>query len=330
MNSSDQYDIDTLIVRYLDGDATSEEQEVLNSWIVGSEANRRQFEEVEQIWKMTSGTQEVEKIDTEANWQRFKHTTGIEDKPVRTLKQKPDRSRWYKIAAVLVVAIGVSLFWFFNSSQETVLIAEETQQFDLPDGSIIWLKEGSSLSYSNSDFNKEAREVYLEGEGYFEVTHNTNKPFIVFANNSETKVLGTTFTVSEDTIHKTTSVALLTGKVAFKTDIENEILEPGESSTASYTGVIKKKKTDDLNLLAWKTKTLHFEATPLKKVVQDLNKVYSKTVRLENKSIQDCTLTINFENESLDKVLQTLQILFDVEVDQEGSDIRLLGGSCQK
>ena len=332
MNTSDEYDIDTIIVRYLDGDATTSEQNVLDTWISQSESNRKQFEDIERIWKITPGAQDAEKIDTQARWDQFVQKTGIDKQsPVATIQSETsDSSLWYKIAAVVIVALGVGVFWLLNSNQETVYIAEETKEIELPDGTRIWLKQGSSLSFVDDNFDTDKREVYLEGEAYFEVVHNTQKPFVVTANNSEIQVLGTTFTVREDTLRRTTSVALLTGKVAFKTDIENEILEPGEISTASYTGEISKTEIEDPNLLAWKTKVLHFEATPLKQVVVDLNRTYAQKIELGNKTLEECTLTINFENESLDKVIQTLQILFDVEVERQNSSIRLTGGSCRK
>lgn len=104
---------------------------------------------------------------------------------------------------------------------------------DLPDGTRVWLGANSLLKFP-SEFAKEAREVYIEGEGYFNVAHDKNSPFIVKTHNINTKVFGTEFIVNSFKSLQINSVALLSGSVEVKNVKGTTIkLTPGQKASSS-------------------------------------------------------------------------------------------------
>lgn len=139
----------------------------------------------------------------------------------------------------------------------------------LGDGTITWLNAQSSISFPIG-FD-EIRKVSLKGEAFFDVKHDASRPFIVDAENSTVKVLGTKFNV-KSSIEKTTT-ALLEGKVEFFQNDQSEILRPGEGATAD--GFKLKKVPVDLELItAWKNGMFLFEKSALSEVLDEIGRWY--------------------------------------------------------
>ncbi|WP_215223041.1 FecR family protein [Echinicola shivajiensis] len=148
--------------------------------------------------------------------------------------------------------------------------AKKVLGVSLTDGSQVWVNAQSSLSF-NPQFSKEQRKVKLRGEAFFDVKHDPSKPFIVEAENSEVKVLGTKFNV-KSSVEKTTTV-LLEGKVEFSQNDQNEILRPGEGATAD--GSKLKKVTVDMDeVMAWKNGVFLFEKSALSEVLDEVGRWY--------------------------------------------------------
>lgn len=119
------------------------------------------------------------------------------------------------------------------------------------------------------------------------------------------------------------------GSVQFSTEKEQQILVPGDKIVANSFGNISKVKNENENFLSWKTKTLLFENTSIKAVIKDIEKYYKINVEIENTDFLQCTLTTEFNNESLEDVLETLKILFDIEYSEsEPSQYTIKNGSC--
>ena len=140
------------------------------------------------------------------------------------LNRQPNFIQYFlKIAAVIlfVITTSISVYYIssgYNSSSdnlancETVVPLGSQAKMILPDGTVAWLNSGSTLKY-NKLYGKHDREVQLTGEGYFQVTKDKTKPFLVHTNNIEVKVLGTVFNVRSYSDDSTVEVNLLEGKV---------------------------------------------------------------------------------------------------------------------
>ena len=156
----------------------------------------------------------------------------------------------------------------------------------LPDGSTAWLNAGSRLVYP-SFFDKDKREVYLIGEGYFEVTHDEKLPFVVKTNDLEVEVLGTQFNLSAYPSDNIIETVLVEGKVrvketGFQLLKKDYILLPNQR--AAYNRENAETKIENVevdNYVAWHLGFLQFESTDLNRIVKKLERYYNIRIRLE-------------------------------------------------
>ena len=162
----------------------------------------------------------------------------------------------------------------------TIIVPNGTYyKLTLPDGTIAWVNSGSKLKYY-SDIPNDIRLTELQGEAYFDVTHNKNLPFIVKVNDLEVKVLGTSFNIKSvdgDDYIKTT---LVSGSVQLigKKDQKNSFLikiNPGEQAVFSKTNKnIEVRKVDTEMYCSWKDGYFKFQDTPFTEAVNTVSRNY--------------------------------------------------------
>ena len=231
----------------------------------------------------------------------------------------------YAAAVLVAVLLSVAGYEIVSNKAESPKILEisSTDQvvksFKLPDGTLVSLNSDTQLKYPKR-FGKETREVTIEGEAFFEVKPNKNKPFIIHAGNAQIKVLGTSFNVSAYPRARLLEVIVETGKVQVSnkltvTEQTNElILDPGDKGTLVYSSnALLKTTNQDPNFMAWKTHNLIFRATSLNEVISNLEKVYKVNIRLADPKLNGLLLTAHFNDYSLDFILKVIETTFQME-----------------
>jgi ferric-dicitrate binding protein FerR (iron transport regulator) len=213
----------------------------------------------------------------------------------------------------------------------TLTAGNSKQIFFLPDSSRVTLNQFSTLTYQPG-LDGDERTVKLEGEGFFEVKRNEQKPFVVLTENSRTEVLGTSFTVKSDEAG-ITEVQVVTGRVAFsargeKGPAQRVILTPGFKAVASAQDSVVKTKIEDPNFRAWQTDRLEFDNTPLNEVITSLGQYFDVTIKVENKKLLGCRFTGSFEQPKLKQVLEVLAESMQVRYNYEGNHYTLSGRGC--
>lgn len=149
----------------------------------------------------------------------------------------------------------------------------------LPDGTNVWLNAASSLRFANS-FNKNERKVYLKGEAYFEVAHNTKMPFKVNFNQTEVEVLGTHFNINTyETASKTT---LLQGSVKISEKGTQKLLKPGEEAMVTPEG-IKVTKVVAAKTIAWTEGLFLFEEENMADILDQVARWYDVEIKYDGK-----------------------------------------------
>ena len=154
---------------------------------------------------------------------------------------------------------------------------------ELADGTRVWLNAESRLRYPVAFTGKE-RKVEMEGEVYFEVAKNKEKPFIVTVNGVDIRVLGTSFNVSayqEDVV-----TTLVEGKVQLKKGNEQVILSPNQQAIWS-DDEFRVKQVDARNFVLWKEGVFYFEDVDLETILDDMSRWYNVTVFYEQSSAKD-------------------------------------------
>ena len=270
---------------------------------------------------------DLKKYKAEDAWGKVESRIRIQNSGKQARFRNLITSPFIRIAAALIFAalLLVSGYEvFFNPSAKNNLLELSASHkvlntFTLPDGTLVSLNSNTKLRYPKK-FGRSTREVTIEGEAFFEVKPNKNKPFIIHAGNAQIKVLGTSFNVNAYPESKLVEVTVETGRVQVlnKTDKyvqTNElILTPGDKGTLIFeSNSLRKTTNQNPNFLAWKTHNLIFKATSLDEVIQELAKVYKVDIRLADSNLNKLLLTAQFNNYSLDFILEVIETTFKIE-----------------
>jgi len=152
-------------------------------------------------------------------------------------------------------------------------------QLTLSDGTRVWLNSASTLRYPPK-FNDNFREVELEGEAYFEVSHSHNQPFVVKSAHQSTTVLGTTFNIMAyaDELEMTTTLVSGAVRVDYIGEAANTVtsavLAPGEATLLVPDGTLRKQRVDIAAATAWKDGKFYFRKTPFAQMMRQLARWY--------------------------------------------------------
>ncbi len=316
--------------QYLNGDISIENSKQLEAWLAESAANKRLFDQVKAMWEVTGQVSLDLDLDLDEAWEQTRAKITLQ-KSTSTPTFK--LGWWYKAAAaVLVVAITGAIFFFYNTTKRHVYetIAQQTKLVQLPDGSQVWLNENSNLAFLQG-FSKDHRTLDLEGEAFFEVTKDLQLPFVVRTNTLNSTVLGTSFHVRSIQSQDVSEVTVVTGKVGVTiNDGDNmTLLTPGTKiQYDTRTKVLQKSSNEDPNFLAWRNKKLIFENTPLVEIQEALEEYYHVQIHIDNMDIATCQLTSNFDDPTLEEVLEVIALTLDLEYTKEGASYRITGEGC--
>jgi ferric-dicitrate binding protein FerR (iron transport regulator) len=155
----------------------------------------------------------------------------------------------------------------------------------------------------------------LKGEAFFEVHRNEKLPFFISTYKTTIQVLGTSFNVFSDSLEKV-KVSVVSGVVAFYSGkVENGIKLTAGEQAAYNPGLtqIEKELNTDPNFLSWKTGILYFNETPIKEAFRLLQKQYSRVFVFETKQGVMPTLTTTIDNQTLEAVLEELNLLLNTK-----------------
>jgi ferric-dicitrate binding protein FerR (iron transport regulator) len=194
-------------------------------------------------------------------------------------------------------------------------------QLTLSDGSKVWLNAASSLRFP-ATFSGKERKVELTGEGYFEVAHNANMPFIVTKKDVQIKVLGTHFNVNAYDDENAMKVTLLEGSVKVSKGNEGKMIVPGEQASVSNSdGEINVKQQVDLEMVvAWKNGNFQFDRADIQSVMRQISRWYNVEVDYQGNVSQHVGGTIS-RDVNISDVLKMLEMTGGVKFKIDGKKI---------
>ncbi len=315
-----------LATKYLSNEATFEEKEELSK-ILKDEKYKEMFVWLSENW---------EDLGSKKNESNFNLDRGLQKltKKIRIYEPEFDwddkretafnrRNSFLKVAAIVLIFISLSIFTLhqFNFNEErsapVTLISKKTLPgqksiVTLFDGTKVILNAGSELKYPQM-FGNKTREVYLKGEAYFEVIHDSRKPFIVHSGELATTVLGTKFNVMAFPDESIIKISLVNGKVVVsKTtgtgNAERITLQPKQQyvyDVKSKKGTIK--KFDVLQEVGWKDNKYVFDNVPLSKALIRLGRAFGVKFELGISDRNKYRIKANFNNESLWTILEAIR-----------------------
>jgi ferric-dicitrate binding protein FerR (iron transport regulator) len=353
-----------ILFKYFQGVTTSQENKLLLEWIRKSESNKNIFYTYKSIWHgLASKGSEQEK----GNWDDF-----IKRSKVRTINISSKSKFWInlgKYAAIFIV--GFLSLWMFQNYSNFVNPDIETSENSkiivpkgskthliLPDGTQVWLNAGSTLTYPER-FGEAKREVYLEGEGYFDVVKHTDKTFMVRTSDIHVHSLGTKFNIKaypQDDIIETT---LVEGKVKVENGNASKVMqkpiylspnqtltfhktnnsialntkkEEREKVSETLNNAIKPSQIDKIVLheevnpvlyTSWKDSRWVIDSQRLDDLAIQLERIYDVNIKFKDKDLRNTRFTGTLKDESLEQVLKAMKLTAPIDYEIKGKQVIL-------
>jgi ferric-dicitrate binding protein FerR (iron transport regulator) len=283
------------------GDVSQQERENMQEWLEADERNRKEFAALRALYDimlayMPGGEQCVSPLQ-----------------PAK--KAIPLWSEWLKITAAILITFVCSYHFLQPDKKESVMQtlhvpAGQRAELMLADGTKVWLNSLTTFTFPDR-FSTASREVFLDGEAYFEVTHDETRPFAVHAKSYRIRVLGTEFNVSAyNSRHVPFEASLLKGSIEVLSPDRNQIVKvlPGnriyEKDNRLTTGLISDKEH-----FLWRNGIISFDNERMENILNQLQLYYDIEIRNENPSIKDLRYTGKFRiKDGIEHVLNVLSI----------------------
>ncbi len=337
-----------LIAKYLAGECSPEEKLAMEWWLEEYD-NLLLFRQIEAAWKQEKAPENDPAFSLEGGLSKL-HAKMAEQEEAPD-EETPAKPKYIKISSWLAAAgilLATGLGYFLVNRQHdgrhTARIAMETRtsgtkdvvSIELPDGTQVWLNKNSKLEYPKA-FDGDERQVYLQGEAFFEVVPNPEKPFIVKSDRISTRVLGTSFDVRAYKSDETASVSVATGKVEVSKEIEEGSPIRITQLTPQQELVINTEKDETyidivstFDIGAWRKDQLVFRNNTYSEVIARLEEHYGVTIALTDKNLNECRVMANFnQGATLKDVLKLLSISNSFRYKIEGSQVTIRGGACR-
>ncbi|RYY36680.1 MAG: DUF4974 domain-containing protein [Sphingobacteriaceae bacterium] len=324
-----------LIVEYFEKTISDEGLVTLQEWLDESAENLSQFSETIRILE-ASRAYVNRQPDVEKAWAGVKGKIENRNKKIFTIKKQ----RWlaYTAACLLVVFSG----WFgytklFNRPVELETISNangKKSKIVLPDGSVVYLSGGSNIKFSKV-FTERERIVQLDGEAFFDVAHNVQRPFLVKSGDITTVVMGTSFNVNAYTTTKKVMVTVRTGKVGVmaavngKQQLVKYLLPDEQISINTQNGIYAFNKINAAGTTSWINNELNYYNTSLKDIAASLEYHYGVNIEFTEPELGNVKLTVNFSNAPVHEVAETLSEISGLACTQKGNHI-FISNSYQK
>tara|TARA_Y100000310_G_scaffold340882_1_gene438174 strand:+ start:1321 stop:2370 length:1050 start_codon:yes stop_codon:yes gene_type:complete len=333
------------IAKYLAGEASKEDKAYVAAWLASESTHKKSLESLKKALRVLhSGSADW---DVEAAWatlsNRLGHASARKPRTSRVRIPTGGRTLWarspvaygLRLAVIVFLIAGVTFVaWPFLSEMRGVssvaaaqeIVTENAQRatLKLSDGTSVRLNVASALRIA--DGFPDTREVFLEGEAYFEVKRDTEKPFVVHTGEVDITVLGTEFDVRAWDVDERVEVVVARGKVSVKSigpDSQSEvILTKGQKSQVKHGNKpTPPKSVDTDNYLAWLRGELVFNDAPFLEVITQLERQYDLQIELSDSSFLSRHLTAGFGKEPVDEVLYTIALSLDLGYQRSGRSV---------
>lgn len=297
-----------LLIKYREGHASEEERRYLFSYyeLFGEDYDGLSDLDIEKINELKEGL-------NENIWNEIEeHESGE--------KQQPGKKwiSYLSVAAILLVFMSVGIYFYTGYGNKNEKIVRQISDFRennehrlirLPDGSTVIVGAGSKFNYPSSFDGLDKREVYLEGQAYFDVKRNTEKPFIIHTGKVKTTVLGTAFNIKAWPSEKNIIITVSRGKVKVDDQFRTlGIITPDQQITYDKEKInTVQKNVNALEFLSWKEQDLLLDNVTLAEAAELLTDRYKVNVAVEGGQISAKRFTTNLlKNESLEQVLKSI------------------------
>lgn len=303
----------TLLYRFFEGKTSVEEEVVIKAWMEKSERNKETFLKERRL---------------------FDALILIENSENTLLSEKPVKKSYHffrellKIAAVVIIVLWGNSLYQKNQRESTEMLyqtisvpAGQRINLTLPDGTDVWLNARTKIRYPFS-FNGEKREIFLDGEAYFDVSKDKRKPFIVQTPKYRLEVLGTAFNVEDYSGKGDFETMLFNGSIKI---ISNDSTPQTITLTPTYKAYLENGRlavghVEDYSVYRWREGLICFKDESFADIMSDFEKYYGLTIQIDNEQVKKQHYSGKFrQTDGVDYALRVLQkdIRFTYKRDDE-------------
>ncbi|MFN4087075.1 MAG: FecR family protein [Spirosomataceae bacterium] len=283
--------------------------------------------------------------------------TQIREKYERLWEPLPHKVRrlstwkWIAAAAVLLVGAGTLWFWPEKAPYEVLVASKPLQEHinrgtkptlvNLPDGSSVLLHPNSRLSYA-TQFAPDRREVFLDGEAFFEVARDASRPFMVYANEIVTKVIGTSFTIRAPHGSTEAEVIVRTGKVSVyrwkdlqqmetNKPINGVVITQNQQLVLNTQGGQFSKSIIEQPVLLKQTQPFTFQYADVsaKVIFEEIQKAYGVSIYFDEELMAHCPVTASLNDEPLYGKIALVCQAIEAQYEVLDGDIVITGKGCK-
>lgn len=296
-----------ILYKYFEGIASPEEENAVYRWLDASSENEgellkeREFFDAMIFAGSTDEKTEGKKLALNVNKGPF---------------IRPWMREVLKVAVVVAVTVACGLYFYVSEKKEllaamnTITVpAGQRVNLTLSDGTTVWLNARSEMVYP-AVFSGAKREVKLDGEGYFEVKHDKESPFVVHTRKCDIEVLGTKFNVEAYSDSEEFSTSLMEGsvKVTDNSAVSASVLLKPDQEVHMKDGRLLVSSIDDYDHFRWRDGLVCFDNIAFNELMKRFEKCYGISIVVENKNLEEYSCSGKFRiSDGLDNALRILQ-----------------------
>ncbi len=322
MNIDEEY-IDTLIGKFLVGEASEAEAAEVRNWCALSSENQKYLDDAQLIYDKAQLPGQPE-FDSDLAWMQVK------DNILPNKKKTNFFQPVMKIVAGMVLLVGLSYLFYLSQTpaQEFQFVSENQPMTQLmPDETEITLNSNSEIKVAYHE-RKNTGTIHLKGEALISIPATKKVKWKVIVGELQIEDIGTVFLVKALSESPVVEVSVQEGVVQFYAPGQEGLnLQAGEKGIYDRESNTFSKASVDPNMAYLKTKALFFQEESLGNVVSKLEEVFNQQIFMEG-DIAACKLSVTFENEDLNTILSVISETLGLEVFEENNQIRLIGDGC--
>lgn len=324
MNENEKIEItDSLLMGHINNELDSNVNKVVADWIGASSPNNERYNRLLKTWQVAGKiAPRPVVVDTNSAWGNVLGQIDNESGKVIPIQRNFKRRVYLSAVASVLVLFGVFSWLKYSSGYEleyTTVVSQNSGFIDeLSDGSIVTFNNNTSLVYP-LEFADNERRVTLNGEAFFDIERNEEKPFIInLPQDAYVKVLGTSFNIKAVDGDSLTEVYVSSGKVEFGSGADTLILTAGQKGIYNHvTGEVRldSSPTAGIEEMFWKDGKVRFDDVPLDEVIAIMNSIVGDSLILNCPVIQNEPITSSYsKNNPLEDFLSSLPNFVDFKV----------------
>ena len=282
-------DIDQIIIRFLSGEITFPEKENLLSWLEQSDDNKLYFRSLKDAFDLGGFQSDITQSDVHSQWDKFYNSVYSRERPAWR------RLTFSIVRYAAVFLIGISCIFLVDTQKDIPEIPKlsiietgigDRSKVNLPDGTVVWMNNCSSISYDNF-YGKNERTVFLKGEAFFEVKTDSLMPFRVKTDLFSFCAKGTSFYVYSFEDEDVVNVALQEGNVVMEIGTDAKKISPGEMlSYNKSTTTLTRSKVDVAAISSWRKGYFIFDDMTFADLAKRLERTYNIKFVFNNENMK--------------------------------------------